>query len=133
MQMKRELIDTTDSVNIRERQGVTILDIEKVETTGFDDNIALKTIIDEQVDMAEERKFQILFNLQKVTKIYSVVIGIIIYAHTSALKKGGRIALLHANSKIKKLFIDLKLQKIFDWYDDEEEAIASFRLIENRS
>lgn len=126
MQIKNTLIETSDQVTIRERKGVTILDIEKVETTAFD-NLVLKTIVDEQIDMAEEGKFQILFNLQKVPIIYSSVIGIVIYAHTSALRKGGRIALLHASGKIKKLFKDLKLQRIFDWYDDEEEAIASFQ------
>jgi len=126
MQIKSRLTETSGQVTIRERKGVTILDIEKVETTAFD-NLALKTIVDEQIDMAEEGKFQILFNLQKVPIIYSSVIGIIIYAHTSALRKGGRIALLHASGKIKKLFKELKLQRIFDWYDDEEEAIASFQ------
>ncbi|MBM3235431.1 STAS domain-containing protein [Candidatus Poribacteria bacterium] len=126
MQNKKTLTETSDQVTIRERNGVTILDIEKVETTPFD-NLVLKTIVDEQIDMAEEGKFQILFNLQKVPIIYSSVIGIIIYAHTSALRKGGRIALLHASGKIKKLFKELKLQRIFDWYDDEEEAIASFQ------
>jgi len=126
MQIRETLNGTSNQVNVRERSGVTILDIEKVRT-GFDDNLALKAIVDERIDVAETGKFRILFNLQKVTAIYSSVIGIIIYAYTSALRKGGRIALLHANSKIRKVFSDLKLQKIFDWYDDEEEAIASFQ------
>ena len=126
MQNKKTLTETSGQVNIRERKGVTILDIEKVETTAFD-NLVLKAIIDELVGIAESGKFQILLNLQKVPIIYSSLIGIILYAHTSALRKGGRIALLHASGKIKKLFRDLKLQKIFDWYDDEEEAIASFQ------
>jgi anti-anti-sigma factor len=126
MQNKNTLTETSGQVNIRERKGVTILDIEKVETTAFD-NLVLKAIIDERINLAAEGKFQLLLNLQKVPIIYSSVIGIIIYAHTLALRKGGRIALLHASGKIKKLFSDLKLQKIFDWYDDEEEAIASFQ------
>lgn len=120
--------DNTCPVKIRQRQGVTIFDLETLERT-TSSHLALRAVIEEQIDVAASGQCNILFNLQQVKMIYSSVIGLIIYAYTSALKQRGRIALLHANDKIATLFRDLKLHALFDWYDDEEAAIASFQSV----
>ena len=111
-------------VNIRKRDDVTIFDIEG-KIIGSD-SLALKHIIDEQITVAEDDKAKILLNLEKVNMVDSSGLGVIVAAYTSVQRKEGRIALLKVGGKLKSLIVMAKLMTIFDRYDDEGEAIASF-------
>ena len=113
------------NVSIRKTEGVIILDIEG-RVVGSD-SLALKRIIDEQINTAEEGAVKILLNLEKVRMVDSSGLGVIVAAYTSIQRKGGRIALLKIGGNIKSLIIMAKLVTIFDRYDDEPEAIASFQ------
>jgi len=112
------------NVNIRKREGVTILDIEG-RIIGSD-SLALKHIIDEQINAAEAGQVKILLNLEQVRMVDSSGLGVIVAAYTSVQRKGGRIALLKVGGNIKSLIVMAKLMTIFDRYDDEDEAVASF-------
>ena len=54
-------------------------------------------------------------------------LGVIVAAYTSVQRKVGRIALLKIGGNIKSLIVMAKVLTIFDRYDDEDEAIASFQ------
>lgn len=54
-------------------------------------------------------------------------LGVIVAAYTSVQRKGGRIALLQVTGNIRSLIVMAKLVTIFDRYEDEDEAIASFQ------
>ena len=113
------------NVNIRKTEGVTILDIDG-RIIGSD-SLALKHIIDEQINAAEESNVKLLLNLEKVRMVDSSGLGVIVAAYTSVQRKGGRIALLKLSGNIKSLIVMAKLVTIFDRYENEEEAIASFQ------
>ncbi|MCZ6676435.1 MAG: STAS domain-containing protein [Candidatus Poribacteria bacterium] len=113
------------NVDIRKREGVTVLDIEG-RIIGSD-SLALKHIIDEQINATEEGQVKILLNLEKVRMVDSSGLGVIVAAYTSVQRKGGRISLLHVGGNIKSLIVMAKLVTIFDRYEDENEAIASFQ------
>lgn len=113
------------NINTRQRESVTILDIEG-RIIGSD-SLALKHIIDEQIKMAEEGKVKILLNLGKARMLDSSGLGVIVAAYTSVQRKGGRISLLQVSGNIKSLIVMAKLVTIFDRYDDEDEAVASFQ------
>ena len=112
------------TVDIRKKEGIIILDIEG-RIIGSD-SLALKQIIDEQVDAAEEGDAKILLNLADVRMVDSSGLGIIVATYTVVQKKGGRIALLHPGGNIRSLIVMAKLVTIFDRYEDEDEAVASF-------
>ena len=112
-------------VTIRKREELTILDIEG-RVIGSD-SLALKHIIDEQINVAEEGKAKIILNLEQVRMVDSSGLGVIVAAYTSVQRKGGRIALLNVGGNIKSLIVMAKLMTIFDRYDDEDEAVASFQ------
>lgn len=112
------------TVDIRKKEGVTILDIEG-RIIGSD-SLALKGIIDDQVDAAEEGEAKILLNLADVRMVDSSGLGIIVASYTAVQQKGGRIALLHPGGNIRSLIVMAKLVTIFDRYEDEDEAIISF-------
>ena len=54
-------------------------------------------------------------------------LGVIVATYTSIQRKGGRIALLKIAGNIRSLIVMAKLLTIFDRYDDEDEAVASFQ------
>lgn len=112
------------TVDIRKKEGVTILDIEG-RIIGSD-SLALKNIIDEQIDAAEEGNARILLNLADVRMVDSSGLGVIVSSYTTVQKKGGRVVLLHPGGNIRSLIVMAKLVTIFERYDDEDEAVASF-------
>ena len=113
------------NVNIRQKEGVTVLDIEG-RIIGSD-SLALKHIIDEQISIAENGNVKMLLNMADVRMMDSSGLGIIVSAYTSVQRKGGRIALLNIGGNIKSLIVMAKLVTIFDRYDDEDDATASFQ------
>jgi len=112
------------NVNIRPKDGVTILDIQG-RIIG-PDSLQLKQIIDEEIASFEEEP-KLLLNLAKVPMMDSSGLGVVVAAYTSVRRKNGRIALLNLGKSTKQLIVMAKLIMIFETYDDEDEAIASFK------
>ena len=113
------------NINTRQTGGVTVLDIDG-RIIGSE-SLALKNIIDGEIDSAEDGEVKMLLNMKYVRAMDSSGLGIVIAAYTSVQRKGGRIALLHVSGSINSLIVMSKLLTIFDRYDDEEEAIQSFQ------
>ena len=111
------------NVNIRERDGVTILDIQG-KIIGSD-SLELKSIIDEQVSAKGEGEIRLLLNLAKVPMMDSSGLGVVVAAYTSVQRKKGRIALLNLGKSINNLIVMAKLITIFERYDSEDEAVAA--------
>ena len=109
------------NVNIRHRESVTIFDIESSIVDS--DSLALKHIINEQLEAIDTGQVKFVLNLEKVRMIDSSGLSILVATFTSIQRKGGRIVLLHGN--IRSLIVMAKLVTIFDLYDNEDEAIAS--------
>jgi anti-sigma B factor antagonist len=76
--------------------------------------------------LVEEGKTQILLNLASVTFIDSSGLGELISSHVSLGKAGGKIKLVHLTESLRELMTITKLLTVFDVYDDEPEALASF-------
>ena len=111
------------NVNIREKDGVVILDIQG-KIIGSD-SLELKRIIDEQIASKGEGEVKILLNLAKVPMMDSSGLGVLVAAYTSVQRKKGRIALINLGKSINNLIVMAKLITIFERYDSEEEAIAA--------
>lgn len=76
-------------------------------------------------ELAGGRK-RILINLGEVSYIDSSGLGELISAFTSAKNRGGELKLLNLTRKIRDLMEIVKLYTVFDIYDDEASALASF-------
>lgn len=79
----------------------------------------LKTKVDEG-----ERK--ILINLANVTSIDSSGLGSLIAAYATLEKNGGTLKLCNLSTRVIELMTITKLFTVFDIFDSETEAIASF-------
>ncbi|MDQ3743004.1 MAG: STAS domain-containing protein [Acidobacteriota bacterium] len=112
-------------LNIRERQAgdVTILDLEGKITIG-EGSVSLRTAIRRLI---EEGKKKILLNLAGVGYVDSSGIGELVSSYTTINREGGQLKLLKLTQKIKDLLTITKLLTVFDVYDDESQALNSFK------
>ena len=111
-------------LNIAERQAgdVTILDMSGKVTIG-EGSVALRNTIRRLVG---EGKKNILLNLADVGYVDSSGIGELVSSFTAVNKEGGSLKLLSLTQKIQDLLAITKLLTVFDTFDDEGEALASY-------
>ena len=76
--------------------------------------------------LVEEGKTKILFNLAGVTHIDSIGLGELISSYVTLSNKGGQIKLVHLTERLQDIMTITKLVTVFDVYDDEADALASF-------
>ena len=109
-------------VTVREREGVTLLDLEGKITIGVGD-VALREAVGEALEAGARN---ILFNLSGVTTIDSSGIGELVSAYTTVTNRGGQLKLACLPSKVTDILQITQLIKVFEVHDDEAEALASF-------
>lgn len=102
--------------------GILILDLSGGIKLGEENAYLHKTIKD--LVASGERK--ILLNLAAVTKIDSSGMGEIIAAWTTLQTNGGEVRLLHLTKSVEELMTLTKLLTVFETYENESDAIASF-------
>lgn len=111
-------------ITISERQAgdVTILDMEGKVTIG-EGSVALRTTIRR---LLGEGKTKILLNLGGVGYIDSSGIGELVSSYTAVNKEDGTLKLLNLTQKIQDLLAITKLLTVFDVFENEGDALASF-------
>ena len=111
-------------ITISERQAgdVTILDLDGKVTIG-EGSVALRNAIRR---LLGEGKSKILLNLGRVGYIDSSGIGELVSSFTAVNKEGGTLKLLNLTQKIQDLLAITKLLTVFDVYDSEADALASY-------
>ena len=85
------------------------------------------TIRDGVRDVLAKGSNKILLNLADINYIDSSGIGELVSALTAVKNAGGSLKLLQLTKKVKDLLQITKLYTVFDIYDDEAEAIASYK------
>jgi anti-sigma B factor antagonist len=109
-------------INQRQIEDVTVLDLKGRErvrgaAVGLHESIRC---------LAGEGKIQILLDLAWVKHIDSGGLGDLVSSHITLAEKGGALKLMHMTESVRELMRITKLQTVFDVYDDEPEAVASF-------
>lgn len=69
---------------------------------------------------------ELLLNLREVDYIDSTGIGALVASYTSTVAAGGMLKLLQANEKIQHLLDMTRLLTVFEIFETEESALASF-------
>jgi len=87
--------------------------------------------------LAQEGKTQVLLDLGWVKHIDSGGLGELVSSHVTLYEKGGALKLMHLTERVHELMTITKLLTVFDIYDDEPEALASFvgetiRIVEHK-
>ena len=113
-----------NDLNISKRRSgdVTVLDMEGHVRIG-EDTIAFRNTIHLLV---KEGKTKILLNLAGVTQIDSCGLGELISSYVALDELGGAVKLVHLTERVRDVMTITKLVTVFDIYDDEPAAVASF-------
>lgn len=106
----------------RKRNDVTILDIKGKITIGANEE-ALRDNVHRVLEGGAQK---LLLNLQGVTTIDSSGVGELVSSYTSATNRGAKIKLANLPPKINDILTITQLITVFDVYDTEDEAVASF-------
>ena len=112
-------------LEVTERQAgdVTILDMNGSVRMGGG-AISLRNSIRGLIDGGKKK---ILLNLGGVKNIDSSGIGELIANYTTVSRDGGQLKLLNLTDKIQNLLVITKLLTVFDSYDNETDALNSFK------
>jgi anti-sigma B factor antagonist len=110
------------TVASRESNGVAVLDLKGKITLG-EGSVQVRDAIRGLVGKGRKR---ILLNLGDVDYIDSSGLGELVGAYTSAKNQGAELKLLKLTQKVHDLPQLTKLYTVFDIYDDEKVAVASF-------
>src|ERR1700730_11940532 len=109
-------------VNVRQRDGVTILDLKGKITIGLGD-VASRNAVQEVMASGTTN---ILINLRDVTTIDSSAVGELVSAYATATNRGVKLCLVNLPSKVSDILQITQLITVFDVYDSEDEALRSF-------
>ena len=106
----------------REVDGVSVVTLDGRIVLGDESNalrVKLKSLI-------AEGKKQIVLNMDNIKYIDSSGLGTLVAAHWSAKTQGASLRLCHLGSKFQEVLQITKLLTVFDVYNSEAEAVASF-------
>ncbi len=102
--------------------GVTVLDLEGKIVLGEGDDVLRDKV--REVIAAGRRK--VLLNLAAVPYVDSAGLGELVRCHTRMVRTDGNIKLLHLTSRMRDLLQITKLVTVFETFESEDSAIASF-------
>lgn len=112
-------------MTIKERVSgdVTILDLDGKITLGEGD-VLLRDTISKLVD---NKSVKVILNLENVSYMDSGGLGEVVRSYTSVRNAGGDVKLLKVAKRISDLLTITKLHTVFDTFEDEVEAVGSFK------
>ena len=110
------------SIHQREREGITILDLDGRITVG-PEATALR---EKATALTEAGVRDVVLNMAKVDYIDSTGLGALVICATSRRKSGGNVKLVNLNRRNIELLVMTKLATVFDLFTDEQDAVNSF-------
>ena len=110
------------AVSERAIGAITILDVEGRLVLGS----SADGLRDKVLSCLQQGQLQFIIDLAKVPYVDSSGLGELVQAYASVTKKGGALKLVHLTTKLRDLLVITKLATVFDCYDTEEAALASF-------
>lgn len=106
----------------REVDGVTVIAMDGRIVLGEESN-ALR---EKMKALVAEGKKKVVLNMDNITFIDSAGLGTLVAAHHSAKNQGAALRLCHLGTKFQEVLQITKLMTIFEVYNTEAEAVASF-------
>jgi anti-sigma B factor antagonist len=105
--------------------GVTVLDMSGRLVLDQGDAVFRDCI----TSLLTRGQHQILLNLEEVTYIDSAGVGVMVAKMLSVRRTGGDMKLLHLTARSNRVMTITKLLTVFEAFDDEDEAVRSFKAV----
>lgn len=109
------------TTQIRKQDGIVIL-VPNGRIVGSSASELRKTIVPQIEALHEPR---ILINLENVHKLDSIALGVLVEAHIVAIKKKGRIGIVHLGKHIRNVIVITRLIHLFEVFDSEDMAVSA--------
>jgi anti-sigma B factor antagonist len=109
-------------VNPRRMAGVTILDLRGRMVAGAEAD----SLRDRLLHAFEKGEHWILLNFEEVSYVDSSGLGEMVSAYAALTRRGGIVHLLNVSGHLAHLLAVTGLDRLFDVFDDEAAATASF-------
>ncbi len=109
-------------INERKNNDVTILDLKGKLTIGPAEEALRETV--QRVLASGAQK--VVINMKETSTIDSSGVGELVSSFTTATNRGAKLKLANLTSKINDILTITQLITVFDVYDSEDEAVASF-------
>jgi len=106
----------------RSVNGIEVIKLDGKITIGSGDQ-QLREIIGNALSSG---KTNILLDMSGVTVIDSSGIGELVGSYTTVTNRGGKLKLLHLPAKLNELLHVTQLITVFEVYENEQEAVASY-------
>jgi len=106
----------------REVDGVTVVALDGRIVLGEESNALRERV----KSLVAEGKKKIVLNMANISFIDSAGLGTLVAAHHSAKGQGASLRLCHLGAKFSEVLQITKLMTIFEVYNTEAEAVASF-------
>jgi anti-sigma B factor antagonist len=110
------------TVSERTTEGVTILDVKDTLTFGEGAN----RLRDKVRSLLQQGQKSLLVNLADVSYVDSAGLGELVTAFTTVTRQGGTLKLVGVTKRLTDLLVITKLITVFESFDSEAAAIASF-------
>jgi anti-sigma B factor antagonist len=108
-------------INTRNKGDIVILDIAgEIDLYNAPE---IKDIINKLID---EKKFNVIINLEQVSYIDSSGIGALISSLSNLKKYQGGLKIINVFASVRKVFELTKLTSFFEIYDLEDDAVNAF-------
>ena len=111
------------NIKTREEEGVTIVDLDGKLTIG-DGDVKLR---EEVGDLIQSGVKKIILNLGGVKTMDSSGLGELVRCKSTADEAQAVIKLVHVQDKVQQVLEMTRLIGVFEDYNDEIDALASFR------
>jgi anti-sigma B factor antagonist len=102
---------------------VTVIKISGDITLNQGGDILLK---DKVQSLLQQGQRKLVLDLGNVSYVDSAGLGQLVQIHATTKNQGGALRLANTTKKLKDLLVVTKLVTVFDSYDSEKEALASF-------
>ena len=126
--LDKDRSSAVSNIGIKERRvgSVTILGADGEIRIGLrfgGSSVSLPSAVD---SLLEQGQRHILLNLAGVASIDARGLGELVSSYMVVTRSGGQFKLLNLTQTVRELMMTTKLQTVFDVYESESQAIASF-------
>lgn len=109
------------SLRREQLSGIEIVSL-RGQFIGGEETDELRTVLGEVAHTAPKA---VLLDMSNVTYLNSTALGVLIAAHASMAKNGGKVALCGLSQSLENIFVITKLSMVFDIYQNREHALSA--------
>lgn len=111
------------TISERRVDGVTILDLDGRLVFGDGDRV-LRDRVNALVHQGDRK---LLLNLSGITALDSGGVGTLVWKYVTVTRQGGQLKLMNLGARTLNVLMITKLLTVFESFESETEAVASFR------